>query len=95
MCRHRGLDGKHGVIIPHQNCRNLVLNEEVVDAVRKKLFHIYPVKTIDQGIQLLTGLEAGDKNTDGSYKKGTVNYLVNSKLEKFARTVMNTAGRRK
>lgn len=95
LCRHRGLDGKHGVIIPHQNCRNLVLNEEVVDAVRKKLFHIYPVKTIDQGIQLLTGLEAGDKNTDGSYKKGTVNYLVNSKLEKFARTVMNTAGRRK
>lgn len=95
LCRHRGLDGKHGVIIPHQNCRNLVLNEEVVDAVRKKLFHIYPVTTIDQGIQLLTGLEAGDKNTDGSYKKGTVNYLVNSKLEKFARTVMNTAGRRK
>ncbi|EMS70600.1 ATP-binding protein [Ruminiclostridium cellobioparum] len=95
LCRHRGLDGKHGVIIPHQNCRNLVLNEEVVDAVRKKLFHIYPVTTIDQGIQLLTGLEAGDKNTDGSYKKGTVNYLVNSKLEKFAKTVMNTAGRRK
>lgn len=95
LCRHRGLDGKHGVIIPHQNCRNLVLNEEVGDAVRKKLFHIYPVTTIDQGIQLLTGLEAGDKNTDGSYKKGTVNYLVNSKLEKFAKTVMNTAGRRK
>ena len=95
LCRHRGLDGKHGVIIPHQNCRNLVLNEEVVDAVRKKLFHIYPVTTIDQGIQLLTGLEAGGKNIDGSYKKGTINYLVNSKLEKFARTVMNTAGRRK
>lgn len=95
LCRHRGLDGKHGVIIPHQNCRNLVLNEEVAGAVRKKLFHIYPVTTIDQGIQLLTGLEAGNKNSDGSYKKGTINYLVNSKLERFARTVMKTAGRRK
>ncbi len=95
LCKLRGLNGKHGVIIPHQNVRNLVLNEEVVEAVRKKLFHIYPVSTIDQGIQLLTGLEAGVKNSDGSYKKGTINYLVNSKLERYAKTVMNTTKRRK
>ena len=95
LCKLRGLNGKHGVIIPHQNVRNLVLNEEVVEAVRKKLFHIYPVSTIDQGIQLLTGLEAGVKNNDGSYKKDTINYLVNSKLERYAKTVMNTTKRRK
>ncbi len=95
LCKLRGLNGKHGVIIPYQNVRNLVLNEEVVEAVRKKLFHIYPVSTIDQGIQLLTGLEAGVKNNDGSYKKGTINHLVNSKLERYARTVMNTTKRRK
>ncbi len=95
LCKLRGLNGKHGVIIPHQNVRNLVLNEEVVEAVRKKLFHIYPVSTIDQGIQLLTGLEAGVKNNDGSYKKGTINYLVNGKLERYARTVMNATKRRK
>ncbi len=95
LCKLRGLDGKHGVIIPHQNVRNLVLNEEVLEAVRKKQFHIYPVSTIDQGIQLLTGLEAGVKNSDGSYKKGTINYLVNTKLERYARTVMNSTKRRK
>ncbi|HEX2926183.1 MAG TPA: ATP-binding protein [Ruminiclostridium sp.] len=95
LCKHRGLDGKHGVIIPHQNSRNLVLNDEVIDAVRKKLFHIYPVATIDQGIQLLTGLEAGTKNIDGSFKKETINYLVSNKLERFSKTVMNTVKRRK
>jgi len=95
LCKLRGLNGKHGVIIPHQNIRNLVLNEEVIDAVRKKLFHIYPVSTIDEGIELLTGLEAGVKNSDGTYKKGTINYLVNSKLEKYAKTVMNVGKRKK
>ncbi len=94
LCKLRGLDGKHGVIIPHQNVKNLVLNEEVLDAVRKKLFHIYPVATIDQGIQLLTGLEAGVKDSDGNYKKGSINYLVNSKLERYARTVMSTSKRK-
>ena len=95
LCKLRGLDGRHGVIIPHQNVKNLVLNEEVVEAVRKKLFHIYPVLTIDQGIQLLTGLDSGSKNTDGSYKRDTINYLVNKKLEKYAMTVMNTTKRKK
>lgn len=95
LCRKRGLDGKHGVIIPHQNVKNLVLNDDIIEAVRKKLFHIYPVSTIDQGIQLLTGMEAGEKNSDGSYKKGTINYLVSKKLELYARTVMNGGKRKK
>lgn len=95
LCKARGLDGKHGVIIPHQNIRNLVLNDEVVDAVKKKLFHIYPVKSIDEGIEILTGMEAGTKGPDGKYKKATINYLVNQKLERFALTVLNSGKRRK
>lgn len=90
LCKARGLDGRHGVIIPHQNIRNLILNDEVVDAVKKKLFHIYPVKSIDEGIELLTDMEAGTKGTGGKYVGNTVNYLVNQKLERFALTVFNS-----
>lgn len=95
LCKLRGLSGEHGVIIPYQNVRNLVLNDEVVDAVRKKLFHIYPVKTIDEGIELLTNIEAGEKGADGKYKKSTINYLISQKLERFAATVSNSAKRKK
>lgn len=94
LCKLRGLNGEHGVIIPYQNIRNLVLNEEVINAVRKKLFHIYPVKTIDEGIELLTDMEAGVKGSDGKYKKSTINYLISQKLERFATTVLS-AGKRK
>lgn len=95
LCKLRGLKGGQGVIIPYQNTNNLVLNDEVVDAVRKKLFHIYPVKTIDEGIELLTDMEAGEKGSDGQYKKTTINYLVSQKLERFATAVLNTGKRRK
>jgi predicted ATP-dependent protease len=59
----------------------------VVNAVRKKLFHIYPVKTIDEGIELLTDMKAGEKGSDGNYQESTINYLINQKLERFASTV--------
>lgn len=95
LCKIRGLNGKQGVIIPYQNIRNLVLNDEVVNAVRKKLFHIYPVKTIDEGIELLTGMEAGVKGADGKYKKSTINYLVSQKLERFASAVLNERKQKK
>jgi len=87
LCRLRGLNGKHGVIIPHQNIKNLMLNDDVVDAVKKGLFHIYPVKTVDEGIEILTGLKAGKKTKSGKFTRGTLNYLVYKKLEKFARIV--------
>lgn len=87
LCKLRGLNGKHGVIIPYQNVRNLVLNDDVLTAIRKKQFHIYPVKTIDEGMELLTDLEAGEKLTTGKYKEGTINDLVTKKLERFAQTV--------
>lgn len=89
LCKHRGLTGKQGVIIPHQNIHNLVLNEEVVEAVSTGLFHIYAIKNVDEGIEILTGVEAGEKQPGGTYPENTVNGLVYEKLRKFAETVMN------
>jgi len=88
LCRKRGLSGTQGVIIPHQNVVNLVLNDEVVEAVKEGKFHIYPVKTIDEGIEILTGVKAGAKKKDGNYPAGTINYKVYEKLKMFARTVV-------
>ena len=89
LCRLRGLDGSHGVIIPHQNVKNLVLDDEVVEAVREGKFHIYPVSTIDEGIEILTGVKAGARKKDGTYPQGSINYKVYRKLERFARTVVS------
>ena len=87
LCRHRGLNGKQGVILPHQNVKNLVLSDDVVAAVRDGLFHIWPIRTVDEGITLLTGVPAGEKQPDGSWPAESVNGLVNAKLRKFAETV--------
>ncbi|MDP4181055.1 MAG: ATP-binding protein [Bacillota bacterium] len=89
VCKYRGLTGKQGVIIPHQNIKNLVLNDEVIDAVKNNKFHIYPIKTIDEGIELLTGVSAGQKNKAGVYPEGTVNYMVYEKLKEYAKKVVN------
>lgn len=88
LCKRRGLTGDQGVIIPHQNVKNLVLKDEVVEAVKEGNFHIYPIKTIDEGIEILTGVEAGTKDENGKYPEGTVNYLVYEKLKKFAKYVV-------
>ena len=85
ICKMRGLDGSHGVMIPIQNVDNLQLNDEVVDAVKNKLFHIYAVSTIDEGIEVLTGVPAGKKDKNGKFPAGTVNYLVYEKLKKYAK----------
>lgn len=87
LCKKRGLTGEHGVLIPHQNIKNLVLNDEVIEAVKEGKFHIYPVKTIDAGIEILTGMKAGDKKKDGAYPPNTINYKVYEKLKRFAETV--------
>ena len=89
LCKIRGLTGKQGVIIPHQNVRNLVLNDEVIEAVKNKMFHIYPVKTIDEGIEILTGYKSGERKKDGTYASDTINYLVYEKLKKYALKVAN------
>jgi lon-related putative ATP-dependent protease len=80
VCKAKGLTGKQGVMIPHLNIEDLMLRKEVVEAVREGKFRIYPVRTIDQGIEILTGVEAGEKLEDGKFKEGTVNALVDKKL---------------
>ena len=84
VCRAKGLNGTQGVMIPHQNVNHLMLKKEVIETVDKGKFHIYPVETIDQGIQILTGVKAGKRKKDGTYEKDTVNYLVDKKLQEFA-----------
>ena len=84
ICKMRGLDGSHGVMIPTQNVRNLQLPNEIVESVRNGLFKIYAVSNIDEGIEVLTGVPAGKKNRLGNYPAGTVNYLVNEKLKKYS-----------
>ncbi|MBE0446873.1 MAG: AAA family ATPase [Actinobacteria bacterium] len=84
ICNARGLTGDQGVLIPIQNVDNLMLKKEVTDAVKAGKFRIYPVKTIDEGIEILTGVEAGERRADGTYPEGTINYLVNERLKQMA-----------
>ncbi|MGE4282143.1 MAG: Lon protease family protein [Clostridia bacterium] len=84
LCKCKKLTGEQGVMIPFQNIKNLLLKEEVLLAVKNGLFHIYPIKTIDEGIKILTGFEAGVKNQDGKYPKDSVNHRVYEKLKSFA-----------
>lgn len=84
VCKARGLNGNQGVMIPHQNAGDLMLRKEVVTAVAAGKFHIYPVRTIDEGIEILTGIAAGERSPDGSFPSGTVNLLVDRKLQDLA-----------
>lgn len=84
VCKAKGLNGNEGVIIPIQNVENLMLSDEVIDAVKKNKFSIYAVKDINEGIEILTGTEAGKPDENGSYPEGSINYLVEQNLEKFA-----------
>lgn len=84
ICKMRGLDGSHGVMIPIQNVKNLNLSDEVVEAVKVGNFHIYAVSTIEEGIEVLTGVPAGKKDKTGGFPAGTINYLAYEKLKKYA-----------
>ncbi len=88
VCKLKGLTGNQGVMIPHQNVSNLALNDEVIEAVRQGQFHIYPVETIDQGIEILTGVPAGEQGSDGNYPANTVNDLVSKKLKEYTETLI-------
>src|SRR5262249_48767089 len=72
VCRMKGLSGEQGVIIPEANTGELMLDDEVVEAVRKKRFHIYPVRTVDEGIEILTGRAAGGRGRNGAFPEGSV-----------------------
>ncbi len=89
ICKMRGLDGSHGVIIPKQNVHNLNLSDEVIDAVKKGNFHIYAISTIEEGIELLTGVPAGKRDANGRFPAGTINYLAYEKLKKYAEVSRN------
>lgn len=84
VCKAKGLSGEQGVIIPESNIQNLMLKEEVVEAVGDGKFHIWPVKTIDEGIEILTGVKAGEWRKDGAFEDGTVNYRVDRRLRELA-----------
>ncbi len=84
VCNARGLTGNQGVMIPESNVQNLMLKEEVVEAVKAENFHIYAVNTIDQGIEVLTGVKAGNKLPDGKFEVGSVHQKVDIRLKEMA-----------
>jgi lon-related putative ATP-dependent protease len=84
VCKLNGLTGRQGVMIPASNVQNLMLKEAVVDAVRAGQFHLYAVATIDEGIELLTGVPAGARTDDGDFEADTVYHRVNQRLRDLA-----------
>lgn len=97
VCRLKGITGEQGVLMPRSNLRNLMLRPDVVDAVRDGTFHIYAVGTVDEGIEVLTGVAAGERNSEGQYPEGSVNDLVQKKLLEFLerQKQFSTEGNRK
>ena len=87
VCKAKGLTGQQGAMIPASNVQNLMLKEELLEAAKAGNFSIYPARTIDEGIEFLTGVEAGERQSDGSFKEGTVNYLVNKRLQEMAEKI--------
>lgn len=84
VCKARGLTGEQGVIIPRSNVAHLMLREEVVEAVAGEKFSIWPVSTIAEGIEILTGVPAGARDVNGKFPEGTVNHRVENRLREFA-----------
>jgi predicted ATP-dependent protease len=91
VCKAKGLTGGQGVIIPKLNERNLMLSDEVVQAVRDGNFHIWSVSDIDEGIEILTGVPAGRANEDGTFPAGTVNHLVDQRLKSMVESMRQFA----
>ncbi len=87
VCKLKGLTGTQGVLIPAENVEDLMLRDEVIDAVAKKKFHIYPVATIEQGIEILTGVRAGKRAKTGKFEPGSVFAEVDSRLREMAETL--------
>lgn len=92
ICRDRGLTGDQGVLIPKTNVADLMLRTDVVDAVRQGQFHVWAVENVDEAIELLTGLPAGEPDAKGEIPEGTVNYLVITQLADLALTRQDYAG---
>ncbi|MDR1933768.1 MAG: ATP-dependent protease, partial [Spirochaetales bacterium] len=84
VCRQTGLSGAQGVIIPRLNLPNLILNAEVQQALREGSFHLYAVSTVDEGLEILTGICAGEKEKNGTFPPGSVNGKVQRRLKEMA-----------
>jgi lon-related putative ATP-dependent protease len=92
VCKLKGLKGDESVMIPKSNVQDLMLKEEVVKAVKDGRFHIYPVSTIDEGIEMLTGVKAGERRKDGAFEPNTLNDKVDRRLKEMAETLTRFAG---
>jgi len=90
ICKAQGLTGQQGVIIPEQNIDNLMLRHEVIDAVQKGQFHIYAIKTVEEGLELLTGLQAGERGPDGKFPEGTIYARVAARLQEIQKNLRST-----
>ncbi|MBR5599614.1 MAG: AAA family ATPase [Alphaproteobacteria bacterium] len=91
VCKYNGLTGEQGCIIPRTNVVNLMLREDVIEAVEAGKFHIYAIDNVDDGIELLTGIKAGKADNQGRFPKGTVNYMVKENLEVYYKDYMKFA----
>jgi lon-related putative ATP-dependent protease len=87
LCRLTGLDGSQGVIMPARNVKNLMLKKDVVEAVKEGKFFIYPIQRVDEGLEIITGMQAGELREDGTYPEGTINYLVVKRLTEISAAV--------
>jgi predicted ATP-dependent protease len=92
VCKAKGLTGDQGVLLPHTNVDNLMLSEEVREAMAAGQFHIYPVATIDEGISILTGVAVGERGPRGAFPPGTVNRLVSDRLAALAAVAREQGG---
>ena len=84
VCKARGLTGEQGVIIPVANVQHLMLRQDVVEAVEKGQFYVYSVQVVDQAIELLTGIPAGERDEEGNFPEGSINQLVEARLVTLA-----------
>ena len=87
ICKRKGLNGKQGVIIPEKNVKHLMLKKEIIDSVKEGKFHIWPISKVEEGIEILTGMKAGELQPDGTYPEGTLFRKVDDRLKEFARIV--------
>lgn len=92
VCKAVGLTGEQGVMIPHQNVKNLMLKDEVIEAVKQGSFHIWQVRTIEEGIEILTGIEGGIANEEGEFPEGTVFYEVNERFRRMYASIAQDGG---
>ncbi|MDK2865987.1 MAG: hypothetical protein PWP38_302 [Clostridiales bacterium] len=95
VCKMKGLNGEQGVIMPHQNVKNLMLDQEIVDAVSQGKFHIWAISHVDEGIEILTGRKAGKRTKSGGFERGSIYAYVDKRLKALAMSPEEKAARAK